>query len=157
MEGNDDMMITLDWQINCPPETAFDLMADVRNEPTWNETGRRADLTSDEPVREGSTFRLVRKNDDVHKATITRFDRASRLQFAIETDAMDITADYSFEAHDGVTKFRAAFEPTPKGIMRVLLPVLKPMIRRQVTQHHREFSAMCEARVAASAPTPDAP
>ena len=151
------MQITLEWQINCPPETAFDLMADLRQETSWNEKAKRADLTSDEPVRQGSTFRLVRDNDDVHQATITQFDRPSRLQFAIETDAMDIAADYSFEAHDDATAFRAAFEATPKGIMRVLLPVLKPMIRREVTKHHRDFSAMCEARAAASAPESGAP
>ncbi len=150
------MMITLEWQINCSPETAFDLMADLRQETTWNEAALRADLTSDGPIRQGSTFRLVHERDKVNEATIACFERPSRLQFAIETDVMDIDANYSFEAHDDSTMFRATFEPTPKGIMRVLLPVLKPIIRREVTQHHREFSAACEARAAAAARKADA-
>ncbi len=140
------MTFTLAWDIDCPPETAFDLMADLREETSWNVDALRADLTSDGPIGEGSTFHLVHRPDKENDATITVFDRPHRLAFAIETAAMDIVATYSFEARGDVTRFRGSFDPAPKGAMRVLLPILLPVIRRQVARHHREFSAVCEAR-----------
>lgn len=45
-EGRD-MRITEDLHIECAPATAFDLMADVRNETQWNDDVSRAELTTD--------------------------------------------------------------------------------------------------------------
>lgn len=50
------MTITEDLQIRCPPATAFDVLADVRNETQWNADVSKAELTTDEPIGQGSRF-----------------------------------------------------------------------------------------------------
>ena len=50
------MTFTEDLRIDCAPSTAFDLLADVRNETQWNDGVSQADLMTDEPVGLGSKF-----------------------------------------------------------------------------------------------------
>jgi hypothetical protein len=45
--------------LHCAPTTAFDLLADVRNESRWNKAVSVAQLRSDGPIREGSRFLTV--------------------------------------------------------------------------------------------------
>lgn len=67
-------------------------MADLREEMNWNEAALEADLTSDRPIGEGTTYHLVHTGDKESDATITLDDRPSHLQFSIVTAAMDIVA-----------------------------------------------------------------
>jgi hypothetical protein len=44
------------------------------------------------------------------------------------------------------TLVHGTFDPTPKGIMRVLLPLLRPMIRRDMAKQHQNLKALCESQ-----------
>ena len=41
---------------------------------------------------------------------------------------------------------RDTFDATPKGFMKVLLPLLIPMIKRDVAKQHANFKEFCEAQ-----------
>ena len=83
--------------IKASPEAAFDLMADARNEPQWNSQVSRSELLSSEPIAEGSRFETVNRGQ-TYEATITTFDRPSRLTFEVTGKGMDITATFAFTA-----------------------------------------------------------
>lgn len=138
------MPFTERMQIACPPSKAFDLMADARNEPEWNQHVSAAELTSDEPVRKGSTFVVVNRGreDDV---TITRFDRPERLDFAVSSKQIDIDIRYTFETHGGGTRAVGTFDARPKAAMKVLLPLLMPLIKRGLARQHANFVRLCES------------
>lgn len=140
------MTFTQEWQIDCPPHTAFDLMADLRNVTEWNETCEQADMTSDEPVRHGSKFHLVIGGNRENDVAIARFDRPDRLEFAGTSKPMDIYSTYTFAPADGGTRMRGTFEPTPKRMMKLLLPLIMPMIRRDLAKHHAKFKTVCETQ-----------
>ena len=139
------MRITQEWRIDCPPTTAFDLMADLRNTSRWNDTCTLVEMVTDGPVATDSRFHLAfgaKRNNDV---TITRFDRPDRLEFAGTSKPMDVDSVYTFTPVDGGTQMRGTFDVTPKGVMRVLLPLVAPIARRDLAKHHAKFRALCES------------
>lgn len=141
------MRMTEDLPIDCPPATAFDLMADVRNEPQWNDDVSRAELTTGEPVGHGSQF-VTHHGPPLGQieSTITVFERPARLEFDATSKRMDLAIAFTFTETASGTLVHGEYDPKPKGIMAVLFPVLRPMIRRGMAKQHQHFKALCEAQ-----------
>jgi hypothetical protein len=68
------MHVVAERQIACAPEVAFDLMADVRNEPGWNSQVSRTELKSGESIAAVSPFVIVNRGE-AFDATISTHDR----------------------------------------------------------------------------------
>jgi len=141
------MPLTEQMHIDCPPATAFDLMADVRQLTEWNRGASRAEMKSEEPIRQGSRFITVNRGQQL-ESTITKFDRPERLDFSVTGKAMDVTASFHFAEDDAGTGLVIEFDPHPKGIMKILFPVLKPLIRRDLVRQHLKFKEFCESQIA---------
>lgn len=141
------MTITEDVHIDCAPAIAFDLMADARNETQWNEGVSRAELTTDEPVGHGSKF-VTDHGAPLGRieSTITVFDRPDRLEFEATSKRMDLAISFTFTDTDSGTVAHGTFVPKPKGVMTLLFPLLRPMIRRDMAKQHQRFKALCEAQ-----------
>jgi len=73
-----------------------------------------SELTSGEPVHQGSTFRTVNRGQ-TYDATIKTYDRPNRLRFEVTGRQMDITAACVFSAVDPGTKVESSFDFRPKG------------------------------------------
>ncbi len=140
------MTFTEDLRIDCAPSTAFDLLADVRNETQWNDGVSQADLMTDEPVGLGSKF-VTDHGSPLGKieSTITAFDRPDRLEFEATSKRMDLAISFTFTEADSGTLVHGTFDPKPKGVMAVLFPLLRPMIRRDMAKQHQHLKALCEA------------
>ena len=139
------MTIREEMHIDCPPATAFDLMADVRRITDWNEGASKAEMTSPEPIEKGSQFTTVNRGQEM-RSTITRFDRPNRLDFSVNSKALDVTGVFRFTKADEGTALVIEFDPHPKGIMKALFPVLKPLIRRDLLKQHLKFKQFCESQ-----------
>lgn len=141
------MTFTEDLRIECAPSTACDLLADVRNETHWNDGVSQADLVTDEPVGLGSQF-VTDHGSPLGKieSTITAFDRPGHLEFEATSKRMDMAISFTFTAADSGTLVRGTFDPKPKGVMAVLFPLLRPMIRRVMTKQHQHLKALCETQ-----------
>ena len=141
------MTITEDLDIECAPTTAFDLMADVRNEMKWNDDVSRAELTTDSPIGQGSQFVTSHGSPlGQIESTITTFERPERLEFSAISKRMDLAISLTFTETATGTLLHGAFDPKPKGIMAVLFPLLRPMIRRDMAKQHQNFKALCESQ-----------
>lgn len=140
------MAITQTMTMTCPPEVAFDLMSDVRNEARWNDGTRRVEMLTDGPVGRGSRFVTdIGPPLGEIDVTIAVFDRPERLEFDSTSRAMDLTITFRISSSSGVTTMVGDFVPSPKGVMRLLFPLLKPMIARDMAKNHAKFEALCEA------------
>jgi uncharacterized protein YndB with AHSA1/START domain len=138
------MAITEEMHIDCPPATAFDLMADVRKLTDWNQGASRAEMTSAGPIGQGSRFVAVNRGQEM-ESTITRFDRPERLDFSVTGKAMDVSAVFRFTAAGAGTTLFIEFQPHPKGIMKILFPVLRPLVRRDLAKQHLKFRDFCQS------------
>ena len=78
-------------------------------------------------------------------STITTFDRPHHLGFAVTGKAMEVAASFTFQAAPAGTDLVIEFEPAPKGVMKLLFPLLKPLIRRDLAKQHAKFKDYCEA------------
>jgi hypothetical protein len=137
------MGFTETLHIACPPTTAFDMMADIRHEKEWNDRVSRAELRTDEPIGKGSQFVVVSRGRP-HDATITVFDPPDRLEFVVRDMGMDIDIRYTFAGTDGGTTAVGTFVAHPRGVMKMLVPVLTPVIKRGVAKQLVNFKRLCE-------------
>ena len=78
--------------------------------------------------------------------TITRFARPHRVEFALTSTKMDVDIAFTLTERDAATIALGTFDARPKGIMKLLLPLLMPMIRRDVAKQHVNFKRLCETR-----------
>lgn len=145
------MEFSEDLHIECPAAIAFDVIADVRNETQWNAGVKRAELTTAEPIGEGSVF-VTDHGRPLGRieSTITVFDRPRHLAFAATSKGIDLAVSYTFAEQGSQTLAHGTFDPKPKGVMAILFPLLRPMIRRDMAKQHRQLTALCQRRAQSS-------
>jgi hypothetical protein len=135
-------------QIECQAETAFDLMADPRNELEWNSGVSEAELISEGPIGKGSRFRIKDSRGE-HEVEITTYKRPNRLGFWAKDKSMNVSIDFDIGYDGKATTMVGKFNAVGSGLMKFILPVLIPLIRRQIAKEHKNFIAMCESRSSA--------
>lgn len=136
--------ITETLHINCAASRAFDLMADARNELSWNSGVSAVELVSVEPIGVNSRFRVADKRGQ-HDVVISVCDRPETLCFDVRDDSMDVDIEFEFAESNGVTTMTGRFSARGKGVMKFLLPLLVPAIRRNLSKEHQNFVKLCEA------------
>ena len=57
---------------------------------------------------------------------------------------MDITATFSFRAKEEATALVSEFDVRPKGAMKLLFPLMTPLIRSDFRKQVGRFKAFCE-------------
>ena len=136
------MRVTTTTLIACPPEQVFDTLADLRNETQWNSRVSTAELQSAESIGPGSRFAIV-NGGTPYDVTITTYDRPSRL--VLEASGKpDLTIAYTFTAIDDGTQLESDFDFRPSGALKLLFPLLAPVIRRDVPKQYASLKALCE-------------
>jgi hypothetical protein len=133
------------------PDEVFDLMADVRNETEWNSQVTRAELTSGLPIALDSHFLTVNRGQE-YTATITEYDKPHHLVFDVAGTPMHITATFDFRASGEGTHLDAEFDMQPQGVMKLMLPLMAPMVRRDFPKQLASFKSFCESRSGAPDP-----
>lgn len=133
--------VTVDRDIN----EVFDAMADARNEPKWNSEVSKSELTSSEPISKGSTFRTVNRGNS-YDAVLTSYARPDSLTFDVSGKSFDITGRFDFKAADGGTTVTGSFDMRPKGFMKLMFPLMKPMISKDFPKQGANFKKFCENR-----------
>jgi uncharacterized protein YndB with AHSA1/START domain len=134
--------VTATTRIACPPETVFDTLADLRNDPRWNSRVSRAELQSAEPVGLGSRFAIV-NGGTAYDVAITSYDRPSRLVLEASGNP-DLTIASKLTPDGDGTQLESDFDFRPKGALKVLFPLLAPVIRRDVPKQYASLKALCE-------------
>jgi len=120
--------------IHRPVDEVFDFVADERNEPRYNPQMRRAEQTSAGPIGVGATFcaestsrgRLVEMT-----ITYTDYERPRRLTSSTHLSNMDIQGTLTFDPVPEGTQMRWSWELEPRGMLKLMTPVVAVIGRRQ--------------------------
>jgi carbon monoxide dehydrogenase subunit G len=134
--------VTSTLQVACPPDQVFDMLADLRNETQWNDRVSSAELRSAEPIELGSHFEIV-NGGSRYEVTITTYERPSRLVLEASGNP-DLTIAYTFVPAGEGTRLDSDYDFRPRGALKVLLPLLSPVIRRDVPRQQASLKALCE-------------
>jgi carbon monoxide dehydrogenase subunit G len=120
--------------INRPTEEVFDFVADERNEPRYNPHMRRAERISDGPIGLGTRFRaeIVSMGRTVEMIIeFTGYDRPRRLASSTHMSSMDTHGGLTFDPVPEGTRMRWTWDVEPRGILRLMRPLVAWMGRRQ--------------------------
>ena len=113
--------------IAAPVEEVFDMVADERNEPTYNPRIVRAEKVSEGPVGAGTRFVAEPKSMGAKgqmTLTILEYDRPHRLHNDVRSSYMQVDGTLTFEEVEDGTRLRWDWEMGLVGPMQLLSPVL---------------------------------
>jgi len=120
--------------INRSVDEVFDFVADERNEPRYNPRLLRAEQTSPGPIGIGTQFRAETKAiGGAVPMTIefTGFERPRRIALATRLSTMDIRGALTFDPISGRTRMRWSWVLEPRGLFKLMTPMLASIGRRQ--------------------------
>ena len=113
--------------IDAPVAEVFDLVADERNEPTYNPRIASVQKVSEGPVGKGARF-TAQPNGMGSRGTmmleILEYARPHRLHNIVRSSYMQVDGTLTFAEVDGRTRLRWDWDMSLAGPMRVLSPAL---------------------------------
>ena len=117
-----------------PPDIVFDTVADERN--VYDPSVLHADKLTKGPLGVGTRFWSVVRGWRAPVetiVTITGFDRPRRLHTMTSAAGVDIASEMTFSAQGRGTRILWRCDLRPRGVLRLLGPLLGPVAKRQTT------------------------
>jgi len=110
--------------IDAPIGTVFDVVADSRNEPSFNPAMTRVELLTPEPIGTGTRFRAYMGKAALPMLVeLTGVERPHLLASRTTSSLMETSGTLSFTETDGGTTMRWDWQVRAKGWHRLLSPV----------------------------------
>jgi hypothetical protein len=58
---------------------------------------------------------------------------------------MDITAAFAFQPEGGGSRLVGEFDMRPKGFMKLIFPLMKPAVQKDLPRQMQSFKTFCES------------
>jgi|SRR5579872_3270394 len=128
-------------------EDVFDFVADERNEPRYNPQMTLAEKVTEGPIGVGTKFHSVVTGAGGADMTIefTEFDRPRRLAETIRMSSMNINGLLTFEPVASGTRMSWLWDLQPRGVYKVLGPVIRRVGERQELRVWSQLKKVMEA------------
>ncbi len=117
-----------------PVEDVFDFVADERNEPKYNPRMTRAEKVTPGPVAKGTRWSATiesRGRPLDMKMEVTDYTRPTRLGSTTSMSTAEINGAVTFEPDPAGTRLSWSWELQPRGLFRVMGPLIARIGRRQ--------------------------
>jgi Polyketide cyclase / dehydrase and lipid transport len=128
-------MIAVDWEVGIarPAEEVFLFVADLHNEPHFNPDASNVVQRGDGPVGLGTVVEEDFRRVGHYVTTIAVYEQPTQLVFDARNPRTDARVRFRF-APDGAsaTTVSCRVELTMKGFMRLLEPLMAPVIRSRI-------------------------
>ena len=139
--------------INRPVDEVFDFVADARNEPLYNALMLRAEKLTPGPIGIGTRFRdqiALTVGPAAIAIEIIDYERPRRLTESIRLSRMDIRGGLTFDPVPGGTRMRWSWEWMPRGVFKLLTPLMARFGPRQEQRIWAGLKHVMEAQEARS-------
>lgn len=123
--------------IRRPVEDVFDFVADERNEPRYNPSMVRAEKLTDGPIGPGTHWAatvLARGKPLDMDIEVTQYERPHRLASATTMATADVEGVLTFEPDVTGTRMSWSWQLRPKGVYKLMGPLIARTGRRQETE-----------------------
>jgi len=134
--------VEIQMEIEAPPETVFDLLADHTKHPLWNPHMIEASLFAEGPIKKGSKGISVveSKGRRIENEIIYyEYDRPKFVSGGATSGSIIGKMSNEFTPTEKGTKINYRFEVKFKGLMRLLEPFIK---RSLIKQKEAELEAL---------------
>jgi carbon monoxide dehydrogenase subunit G len=132
-----------------PPEEVFAFVSDVRNDPQWHTDIRAARLADGETVGPGAVFQIERRQPfrgvSEGTFTVTGYDPPRRVILDGRLGDFTAVVTHTVEPDGTGSRFTKHVEASPLGIMRVLGPLMVPMMNRETARHLDNLKSVLES------------
>ncbi len=128
-----------------PPEEVFDFLVDLRNAPQWEPNCQEVEKTSDGPIGKGTTFR-AKKGMGRLESEIVEFERPTRFASRDKGRRMNCGLDFRCAAKSGGTQVSGKLWMQPQGLMRGLVLLMRPKMKRMLGELPDNLRRVIEAQ-----------
>lgn len=138
-------------EIETSPEDVFDYYVVPEKHLAWQKDLLAVERLTEGAVQMGSRFMLRRRlGGRIHEGVweITEFERPHKVGLTAHTDQgmIDHKSQVRFEPTDSGSRLILQVEPTPRGWVRLLTPLIKRAIRRELPKDLKQLKAVLEGR-----------
>lgn len=148
--GRPAKLVEQTFSVNRPPEIVFDYLTNPCNLADWQTSKTSVEQLTDGPPRLGTRVRERTKapggKEFEQVVEFTEFDRPVRVHAHIAEGPYPIDGTWSFQPDGDGTLVHFVAEGELHGLMRMLQPLAKRLIARQMAGYHRNLRDNVEAR-----------
>lgn len=112
-------------------EDVFDYWVDLAREPEWNPKARRVEKVTDGPIGLGTRFEGEYLKGDTMTIEYVRFERPLAWATVGRSPRLDVNGEGRISASEDGVRLLMRMELSPKGALRLLLPILGRFMHRQ--------------------------
>ena len=131
-----------------PAEDVFTYLNDPKNSLQWQTGVTEMEQTTEGPLGVGSKGRRVETRAGTDEGTweITEHVPNESLAMTFESQRFTGSGGYKLEATDGGTRLNYWFIGNPRKLLfKILMPLMKPMIHRQVRKDYATLKRILES------------
>ncbi len=138
--------LDINVRVDAPVEDLFDLMADPATEVDWNPDAIEVQRVGQRALGPGAEWQGRYKGMGSMRIKLDEYQRPQRLVFSISGNRMDMHWAFAFVPDGAGTQLTAVAELQLKGVMRLMTPLLRPMMRRTFSRRPAQLAAGVAAR-----------
>jgi uncharacterized protein YndB with AHSA1/START domain len=133
------------FDLDHPPATVFDYIADVRNELQWQHDLRRADKVTDGPVGEGTVFDTDYRLFGPMRLELEDVRRPQHLVFVGSGPRMWMQFVMDLVPQNGGSRVTFQIDMRPRRVLRPLAPLLVLGLPREMAKRPEQLRAALAA------------
>jgi uncharacterized protein YndB with AHSA1/START domain len=133
--------IELTGTVDAPADELFDLLSNPELETGWNPDVIEVRRLDDGPVAPGARWEGRYKGMGLMRIRLDELQRPGRLVFTIDGDRLDMRFAFNLSPEGERTRMRTDAQVTPKGAMRLIGPLMGPMMRRTMAKRPEQMAA----------------
>ncbi|HUS17933.1 MAG TPA: SRPBCC family protein [Chloroflexia bacterium] len=118
------------FQVPQDPQQVFPYLADVCNEAKWNPWAISVEKISDGPIGQGARFRGRYQRVGTAEQWLSEYIPAKHVVY--QSNTMDGRMTFDLEPTAGGTQIRLVAEAQPTGLMKLMAPLMTPMMRKHI-------------------------
>jgi uncharacterized protein YndB with AHSA1/START domain len=130
--------------IDAPIERVFDYVADARNEPDWLPGAEKVEKATDGEVGLGTRFEGIYARAGKVSLEIVAYERPGRLTFRADSRIVKFDDEIELAEVEGRTQLRARMAAEPKGVMRLMSPLMAKTMRSQFEANWKHLGPALE-------------
>jgi Polyketide cyclase / dehydrase and lipid transport len=134
------------------PGDVFDYCTDLTREPEWNPKAKRVEKITDGPIGLGTRYEAEFLQESPMTIELVRFERPVAWESLGRSRRMDAKGEGRVSATEDGARLVIRMELKPKGMLRVLLPVLGRFMHKQEERNLAAIKEALEAPVASTTP-----
>ncbi|MEA3203076.1 MAG: carboxymethylenebutenolidase [Thermoplasmata archaeon] len=123
---------TLTQTIGRPPAAVFKAITDLRTFPDWNPTTKAAAKLTDGPVGEGTRFELAVRGFGRTVQELREFQADRQVRLVPLSRSFTGGHRFVLRASGASTVVAHELELHPRGLLRLMAPMLGPMMRKNL-------------------------